>query len=337
VEERLLEAARSEPGPVTWVTLPPQRRYYLWRLAAAGPRLGLEVTQTQQLYHRVVTAFPDARPVLGRAGRVALVAAVLAEEAQARPSAGEAVLFTRAIAELKRHGLTPKTLPDCGDAETERLRRVFARYEAIKEDRGVWDADDVRDQAIRRVEEGKFRTGGAVYVGGFLELSPMTLRFFEALAEAGDRVTIARPGPEQKAPEVKRFEAQNPVHEFRWALYSLQQDVHERGIPPEELAVVVPRAKARAFELLAREYEVHLAPEYPVPLGELTLGRGALLAAEFPHHPRPEALLRLAGALPEPDREALSQLARRAMSRGVAGWEALFRPRRKPRGGRSRP
>ena len=61
------------------------------------------------------------------------------------PAPGEARLFTRAVAEAKRFGVTPETLP-VTDRESTRLRDVFATYERLKGER--WDYDDFRREAF---------------------------------------------------------------------------------------------------------------------------------------------------------------------------------------------
>ncbi len=312
-ELRLLERARSAPVPLWWIALPAQRRYFLWRLGREGARLGVAGLHFQRAYYRATSEAGDLRPVLGRGGRIARVARALEAVFGRRPSAGEAVLFTRGIAEAKRHGLGPGALPDCdGDGEVARLARVYAAYERAKEAEGVWDADDVRLAAVRLAEAGRVRPPASVFVAGFFELMPLEARFLAALARLGSEVWVSRPA-EARPAGVRAFSAENPAAELRFALFSILKDV-EAGMPPHEIALVVPEGRIPQVELLAREYGLYLMREGARNLAETPAGRAALALARFHEHPTPEGLF----WFPE-----LRSLAEAALARGVSGDGAL--------------
>ena len=313
-EAELLRRARAFRGPVWWIALPAQRRYFLWRLGQEGVRLGLEALHFQRAYFRVVSEAGEPRPVLGRGERIARVAEAYREALGQPPAPGEAVLFTRGVAELKRHGLSPDWRPDCRhDGEALRLLQVYRVYERAKAADGVWDSDDVRLEAVRLVEAGRFRFPGGVFVAGFFELLPLEARFLEGLSAGGAEVFLSTPAPGPGNSKRRRFRAENPALELRWALYSLAQDV-AGGIPPHELALVVPPGRVAQAELLAREYDVYLMRETPRSLAETAAGKAALALATFHRHPRPEGLF----WFPE-----LRPLAEAALARGLSGREAL--------------
>ncbi len=312
-EARLLEAARRA-GALWWITLPAQRRYFLWRLGQGGARLGVTALHFQRAYYQVVSEAGRLRPVLGRGGRVARVARAYQAAFGVRPAAGEAVLFTRGIAEAKRHGLGPDDLPACnGDGEVARLVRVYRAYERAKVEEGVWDADDVRLAAVELAEGGRVRAPEAVFVAGFFRLLPLEIRFLEALAAAGSEVWAVRPaeGPANR----RAFQAENPAAELRWALFSILKDI-EGGVPPGEIALVVPADRLAQVELLAREYGLYLMREAPKALADTPAGRAALALARFHEHPTPEGLFWF---------PRLRSLAEVALARGVSGRAALLK------------
>ncbi len=312
-EARLLERARGYRGALWWISLPAQRRYFLWRLGQGGARLGVAALHFQRVYYQAVTEAGGLRPVLGRGGRIARVAAAYRAAFDRAPSAGEAVLFTRGIAEAKRHGLGPEALPECrGDREVARLREVYRTYERAKEREGVWDADDVRLAAVRLAEAGRVRGPEAVFVAGFFRLLPLEARFLAALADQGTEVWATRPAPARPR-AVRAFRAENPAAELRWALFSILKDI-EAGLPASEIALVVPEIRLPQVELLAREYGLYLMREVPRALAETPAGRAALALARFHEHPTPEGLF----FFPE-----LRPLAEAALARGLSGRAAL--------------
>ena len=323
-ESALLLRARERLSPeksLTWVTLPHQRRYFLRRLGERGAALGVEVLHFQQFYFKVLSELGKLRPVLGRGGRIARVADAYREVLGRMPGPGEAVLYTRAIAEAKRNGLLPEDLP-VPDAEAEHLVAVFARYEAWKQEADVWDADDVRAEAVAAVTSGRYRHSGPVFVGGFWELGVLEARFLLALEAGGAEVWASLPEPvpyaqvaERVEPSARKraFRAQNPVQEIRWALTRLKRDVAS-GIDPQDLALVVPPALKRQVALFSREYEIYLMDEAPLPLAETEAGQRLIHLLEFEAHMGPEVLLHF---------EELADLGREALRMGLVGRPAI--------------
>ena len=98
--------------------LPSQRSYLYTRATAHGAVLGLEFLSSQQVYYRLLAAALKLKPLLVGTGRIALVGEALLTCYGELPAPGEARLFTRAIAEAKRFGLEPQTLPQT-DRESE--------------------------------------------------------------------------------------------------------------------------------------------------------------------------------------------------------------------------
>ena len=174
---KLLEVALSATRAgkrVWWVGLPNQRSYVYTRATVQGAVLGLNFLSSQQVYYRLLAAALKLKPLLVGTGRIALVGEALLTCYGELPAPGEARLFTRAIAEAKRFGLEPETLPQT-DRESERLREVFAVYERIKGER--WDYDDFRREAF--VLASQAATSGAkpeaalIVVDGFREVGPL--------------------------------------------------------------------------------------------------------------------------------------------------------------------
>jgi len=319
---RLARKARELASParrVAWLTLPSLRDAALLLLAREGARLGVEVMIFQALYHRVVTARHPPEGMIGPGERVALVAEALHQRGWLT-SPGEARLFARAIAELKRFGVAPDEVPT-GDREAERLAVVFRDYEARRGRR--FDPDDVAWEAVRRVEDGEAVPFlGAVFAAGFLELAPRELRFLRAVAE---RLPVGLVLPEDPGlglepllpPPVARegLVAENPVHELRWVLAEVKADLLERGYAPDEVAVVAPEGKLLELELLAREYGLPLANEAYRALADTEDGRRLVELLSLAERPSGERLFLL----------GLEGLAREALKLGLVGFEALSR------------
>ncbi len=306
---------------VWWVGLPNQRSYLYRRATESGALLGLEFLSAQQVYYRLLTYALRLKPLLARTGQLALVGEALAELRREPPGPGEARLFTRAIAEAKRYGLTPADLPG-SDPESERLRRVYRCYERIKGE--SWDYDDFRIEALKLVG---CLTGGieaaAVMVDGFRELGPLDLRLFRELGRHVEvHVALPEPPPgeipDETLPEraggrVECYRAPNPIAEARWVLGALKRDLAS-GVDPLELAVIAPEAEVKAFVALADEYGVPLMDETPRTLADTLPGRLLLDLLELPDAPTASRLL----AIPE-----LTPLTRAALERGVAGFQAI--------------
>ena len=306
---------------VWWVGLPNQRSYLYRRATESGALLGLEFLSAQQVYYRLLTYALRLKPLLARTGQLALVGEALAELRQEPPGPGEARLFTRAIAEAKRYGLTPADLPG-SDSESERLRQVYRYYERIKGE--SWDYDDFRIEALKLT--GCLADGieaVAVMVDGFRELGPLDLRLFRELGchvEVHVALPEPPPGevPDETLPEraggrIERYRAPNPIAEARWVLRALKRDLAS-GVDPLELAVITPEAEVKAFVALADEYGVPLMDETLRTLADTLPGRLLLDLLELPDAPTASRLL----AIPE-----LTPLTRAALERGVAGSQAI--------------
>lgn len=76
--------------------------------------MGLEFLSFQALYYRVLAEAGWLKPLLPGAGRVALVGEALRRAGEGPVAPGEARLFARAIAELKRYGISPSPCPRRG-------------------------------------------------------------------------------------------------------------------------------------------------------------------------------------------------------------------------------
>jgi len=330
--------AAAEGRRVAWIGLPAQRDQVLRRLVAAGPLLGVEFLTFQQLALLQLGRAGRLRPQILATARLALVAEALAERFGALPTPGEAGLFTRAIAEAKRHGNDPDRMsalaarPDGGAGETARLAEVFAGYERLKGE--AWDDDDVRasaQAAARAVPSETLRgwlPADLLVVDGWREVPPADLAWLRAVAEAADVVVTSAAEPpagwvepatlERLADRPVTLDAwrfANPVAEVRWVLRAVARDLAE-GLDPRDLAVIAPPGAARALEALAGEFGVALADEAPRALVDLPFGRVLVDLLELPEHPTAGRLL----AVP-----ALAELGRRALAEGLTGREAIGR------------
>jgi ATP-dependent helicase/nuclease subunit B len=324
----LLERARELTGAggrVWWVGLPSQRAPFYRRATRQEALLGLEFQTLQQVYYRMLAHARLLRPLIVGTGRLALVGEALAQELNALPVPGEARLFAGAIAEAKRFGLGVNDIPP-GDAEVERLRRVYASYERLKG--ADWDYDDFRRQALALAEAGASSCASlieadALFVDGLREVGPLDLRLLLALS-ANCEVRLALPeapaghlpGRVLEAGErtaISVFEAPNPVAESRWVMRALKRDLAQ-GFDPLDLAVVLPKGESVAFAALADEYGVPVMDERPTALADTVPGRLLLELLELPEYPTAARLL--------PIRE-LAPLANAALDAGVTGHTAL--------------
>ncbi|TBH17245.1 hypothetical protein [Thermus thermamylovorans] len=309
----------SRRGRVYWVGLPHQRAY-LYRLLGEGrASLGLEFLSFQALYYRALAEAGRLGPLLPGAGRVALVGEALRElEGEVAP--GEARLFARAIAELKRFGLSPFALPKEGEAG--RLRRVYFRYERLKG--GHLDYDDFRHRALKAPLR-LFPQPDLLVVDGYRELGPLDLRFLQRLArEVPVLLTLEllpdglEPWQELAPRPVRKvvWALPNPVEEARHLLRALKRALAPRALGGESLdpfAVLVVAPEDRIPGLLL------LGDEYGLPLHD---GREGVLADTE----EGERVLALLNPFPT-GRDLLAlgfaDLGRRALRLGLAGEEAL--------------
>jgi len=325
---RLLEvalAACRAGKRVWWTGLPSQRAYIYTRATSTGAVLGLEFLSSQQVYYRLLAAALKLKPLLVGTGRMALVGEALKTLYGELPAPGEARLFTRAVAEAKRFGLTPDTLPTSDhppDPEGVRLREVFRAYERLKGER--WDYDDFRREAFAAARGGEVKADAdVIIVDGFRELGPLELGLYGALSaqvevwlslpEAPPGLSATETLPERPSPHTEVFCAANPVAEARWVLRALKRDL-AGGADPLSLAVILPEREVRAFAVLADEFGVPLMDETPRALADSPGGRLLLNLLELPDYPTPSKLL----AIPE-----LAPLATHALKRNLAGREAM--------------
>jgi len=322
--ERAHEAMRQGKR-VWWVGLPGQRAYLYRRATEGGAVLGLEFLSSQQVYYRLLANALKLKPLVVGTGRIALVGEALKELTGELPAPGEARLFTRAIAEAKRFGLSWRDV-DADDAERARFKAVFRAYEQVKGER--WDYDDFRSEAFSLASQGGVRPeADLIIVDGFRELGPLELGLYGALGKETAKTTEvwlslpeAPPGvgasealSARTAQPARAHHAANPVAEARWVLRALKRDLAS-GADPLSLAVVLPEREVRAFAALADEYGVPLMDETPKALADTPGGRLLLDLLELPDYPTPSKLL----ALPE-----LVPLANAALRRALAGREAL--------------
>lgn len=321
--ERMLQRARELTGErrrVWWLTLPSNRSFAQRRLAGAGALLGAEVLHFQQVHQRILAQTGRTGEFVSTGLRVALVGEVLRDRSRSKlPAPGEARLFARAIAELKRFEVAPGEVP-VACAESRRLQQVYEAYEHAKGD--ALDPDDVARLAANLVAQGDWRREtDAVFVAGFWELSPLALSLLAALERAGVEVWASLPeppaateDPPQKPSKVEVWRAENPVHELRWVLAALKRDLLVAGLDPLELALVVPSERLEATKMLAREYDLYLMDEtYHAPTEE-EAGKLLVDLLRFPDHPTAEGLFLF---------EELAPLGREALARGLAGLDAI--------------
>ncbi|GAA6755790.1 hypothetical protein Thermus77420_12660 [Thermus thalpophilus] len=317
--ELALEALRRR-GRVWWVGLPHQRAYVYRLLGQKGAFLGLEFLSFQALYYRVVAEAGRLGPLLPGAGRVALVAEALRALSGPQVAPGEARLFARAIAELKRFGLSPFALPKEGEAG--RLRRVYFLYERLKGK--ALDYDDFRRLA-GKVPLRLFPRPGLVVVDGFREIGPLDLHFLRRLAQEVPVLLTLELLPEGLEPveelsprPIRRqvYALANPVEESRYLLRALKRALAPKalggeGLAPEEVLVVAPEGRIPGLLLLKDEYGLPLVDGRERALADTEEGERVL--ALLNPFPTGRDLLAL----------GFSALGRRALRLGLAGEEAL--------------
>lgn len=329
---RLIQAARElclDGRRVLWIGLPAQRNSVLRRVVAESGVMGFEFVTEQQFCYRLLSRARMLRPLRVGTERLALVGAALAEVRSEVPLPGEARLFSAAIAELKRFGLTPEDAAAmAADSEAERLSVVYAAYETLKGD--AWDYDDYRRQALELASRAAADPGAdALFVAGYRELLPMASELYSLLAEDTDvRVALPQvpPGPLASAPvhtvlpppepvKLTALRAPNEIEELRWVLRSIKAEL-AGGADMADLALVAPASQLAAFSALAEEYQVPLMPEAPGTLAETRAGRTLLELIRLQDFTGPSALLALPG---------LERLAAAALERRISGVPALLR------------
>ena len=314
---------------VWWVGLP-NHRTYIYRLASQqGALLGFEFLVQQQVYYRLLTRAMKMQALLVGTGRIALVGEALSQIQKSPASPGEARLFSRAIAELKRYGLGYDDI-DLIDNETHRIRDVFKAYERIKKDE--WDYDDFRQATLELVKTGKPKAeADLIIVDGYREIGILDLEIYQNLAKSKSYssdenlelfISLPKAPAQFKADivlkerypvKINYYKAANPVSEARWILRALKQDL-ANGLDMLELAVILPPSRTKAFLALADEYGLPLVDESPKALTDTIAGSLILNLLEIPSYPTASKLL----AIPE-----LSPLAKVAMQRKIAGLSAL--------------
>ncbi|MFN4231490.1 hypothetical protein [Thermus sp.] len=317
--ERALEVLKRR-GRVYWVGLPHQRAYVYRLFGAEGAVLGLEFMSFQALYYRALAEVGRLGPLLPGAGRVALVAEALRSLYGEGIAPGEARLFARAIAELKRFGLSPFALPKEGEAG--RLRQVYFAYERLKGK--ALDYDDFRHRA-GRVPLRLFPRPDLVVVDGFREVGPLDLRFLRRLAKEVPVLLTLEVLPEglepwqTLSPRPVRKEVwalANPVEEVRHLLRALKRalapkEMDGEGLDPWEVLVVAPEERIGGLLLLKDEYGLPLYDGRERALADTEEGERVL--ALLNPFPTGRDLLAL----------GFSTLGRKALRLGLAGVEAL--------------
>ena len=311
---------------VWWVAPGHQRRHVQRALARQGPILGVDVMTLQQVTYRLMSDLRELKPLLTGTGRLALIGRSLAEESGNPPSPGEARLFAHAIAEAKRYGVPPGSLPQ-GDDELARLARTYARYEDLKTN--DWDYDDFLLQArdrLERHEPGELPIeADCIIVDGFGHLEPIEADIVQSLARhrpvelyvetAPPHVEVHTTLADPAAAQVHTHRFSSDVQEARWVLRDIKQEL-ATGREPLDMAVVVPVGRSRAFMQLAREFGLPVMDETPKSLADQPLGRRLLDVLELDERPSPSRLL----AVPD-----LRPLGNAALDAGVAGLDAIER------------
>lgn len=321
----LYERARTalaQRRRVSYVTLPHARAHALRKLAKhGGGGIGLEVLHFQQLYTRILAQAGRLNTPVDLMQRVALVGRALGHLMGAVPSPGEAGLFARAIAELKRYGLSPEQLPAGIDPEVDRLREVYERYEALKGD--AQDPDDRRNLAGSLVTEQKPKDLDLLLVDGFRELAPAEVSFLEKLSASGIEVLVTIPEPIPGHPSTETFEDPrvrrdyfvhaNPIEEARWILKKAKSLVLD-GADPNDIAIIVPDALLPVYLLYSGDAGIPVNDESRRSLQDLPEGRLLHSLLTLPDNPDPSVLQHVPG---------LERLAEAVFLAGVSGSEAI--------------
>ncbi len=317
----IARAATQKNKRVWWVGLPSQRNYIYRKATEKGALLGLEFLSQQQVYYRLLAAAQKLQPLLVGTGRIALVGQALLNYHNELPSPGEARLFTQAIAEAKRFGLSHSELKS-HDEESERFKLIFREYERLKNKQ--WDYDDFRSEALNLLSSKEFALEvDLVIVDGFREVGPLELDIYKGLSKSAELwLSLPQCPPQNKVTQslntnyetkLASYRATNPVTEARWVLRSLKRDL-AKGFNPLDLAVVMPENNIKSFLSLADEYDLPIMNEVPKALADTAGGALLLDLLELPDYPTASKLL----AIPE-----LQSLAQEALKHGVAGREAL--------------
>lgn len=316
---------KPTPHRVAVVTLPQARRHLLARFAREqGGAPGLKVLHWQALYTEVLAELGRLGPPLDSLERIALVGEALREEEGRTPGPGEANLFTRAIAELKRFGIAPEDVP-APDAEAIRLKAVYARYEALRAAGRYQDPDDRRREALEHLGELERLPYATLIVDGFRELSPVEVRFLRAYSEHGGEVLVTAPEEiptlevGERLPEssvtLKRYALPNVIEEARWVMAQVKALLLE-GTHPDDIVVVTPPGLAGHYRHFAERFGVPLADEHAESLAQLDEGYHLIGKLALPDHPTADALRRVSG---------LEPLAGRMYALGVSGLEPARR------------
>jgi hypothetical protein len=339
------------------LTLPAQRVHWLERLADAGPSVGVEVTNLQNVCYRMLDRLGENRAVVLNPGRVALAARALEVVRGAGVSPGEARLYARAIAECKRFGVVPEVT---GDPYQNTLAAVFAQYAQLLEEQALQDLDDVRVRATELLRSSDLTLGAHLIVDGYRSFASSELEAVATLADLslGALVTLPAGSPDThreawahplRPDDLERVRERlngvhrrlegtgapwrglpgavvhsahpNPVGEARACLRRVKSLLRD-GVRPQRIAIVVPHAPlVRVLEALAREYGVPVAPESAGSFLESPDGRivDALLGAPAREYPARE--LRTLSRL-EP---SLTRLADALEQHGIASGGAAYR------------
>jgi ATP-dependent helicase/nuclease subunit B len=316
----LARAAASSGARVIWLGLPHQRDH-LRRIVRDGPLLGLRFLSRQRLALTQLTRAGALPRPLPPTARVVAVGDALPESGGGPPTPGEASVYSAAIGEAKRYGLTPDRVAH------PRLADVFAAYERRKGDAA--DEEDVRALALadaRAADPDRLRDrfdADTLIVDGWREIGAFDAAYFTAIArglEVFVTAAVALPGvaavDDAPPPYPLRIDAwrfPNPVAEVRWLLRAVARDL-AAGLDPRDVAVVAPPATARALLALAPEHGVPFVDHAPRSLADTPFGRQLVDLLELPQFPTAARLL----TLPE-----LRPLARIVASEGVAGREAI--------------
>lgn len=309
---------------VAYLTLPHARPHGLRRIVGyTGASIGLEAIHFQQLYTRILASAGELASPVNLIGRVALVGRALSELLGTPPSPGEASLFARAIAELKKFGYTPEQIPTGFDPEIDRLQKVYELYERLKN--GAQDPDDRRNLATLLVGKNGSVEADLLLVDGFRELSPAEVHFLQAVTNSGVEVHVALPEPlpghepskvlgEPKVKKVHYTHA-NPVEEAKWTLTRAKQLIVS-GADPANIAIITPEPLLPLYRLFATDLGVPLNDESPKPLSETPAGRFLTALLALPDNPDPNVLQQI----PE-----LSELAEAVFLAGVSGRDAIHK------------
>lgn len=289
----LQHAWKQSKEGVTLCCLPHQRQDLLKRLAAQ-PTLNVRITDLQTLTYEILEQGGNDRTFLSIPGKVALMGRLLMADRKDYPTPGEAALYSNAIADLKRQGMTSKMDVRKMGAQGKHLLALLRRYQEELKTRHLMDLDDARDRASELLEGGlKWSIRPQhLLIDGYSEFNPSELRLIRALSMTSRSLLVtlpvSAPFPYQTRLNEKEVESQaqylqasvqklsyrnlpmftvhtcpNVTREARQVVAQVKEALLG-GMDASEMAILIPREGAAAHLLkLGEEARIPLIDEHP--------------------------------------------------------------------------